>query len=118
MDIERVGVIGFGLMGGGIAQVCAVHGYEVSVLDVDDERTGRGITTIQARLERDVSRNRMTQDTLDRAMRRIHGTTDYDDLAHCQLVIEAAVEDIAAKREVFKRLGAVTPPEAILASNT
>jgi len=118
MDIERVGVIGFGLMGGGIAQVCAVHGYEVSVLDVDDERVTRGVDTIRARMERDVARNRMTQDTCERAMRRLHGTTTYDDLAACQIVIEAAVEDIAAKREVFKRLGAVTPPETILASNT
>jgi 3-hydroxybutyryl-CoA dehydrogenase len=118
MEIERVGVVGFGLMGGGIAQVCALHGYDVTVLDVNDERTARGAETIRARLERDVARGRMTQDTCDRAMRRITGTTGYEHLAGCQVIIEAAVEDIGAKREVFKRLGAITAPETILASNT
>ncbi len=118
MDIERVGIIGFGLMGGGIAQVCAVHGYDVKVLDVDDERVTRGEETIRARLERDVSRGRMTADTCNRALDRIAGTTRYDDLADRDLVIEAAVEDLTAKREVFKQLGQVTRPEAILASNT
>ena len=118
MTIERVGIIGFGLMGGGIAQVCAVHGYDVAVLDVDDERVQRGHDAIRARLERDVLRGRMTQDTCERALGRITGTTRYDDLSGCDLVIEAAVEDLAAKREVFRRLGAVTAPAAILASNT
>ncbi len=118
MDIERVGVVGFGLMGGGIAQVCAVHGYEVSVLDVDEERTERGLATIRARLERDVARDRMTRDQFERALRRINGTTSFDDLARCQLVIEAAVEDIAIKHDVFKRLGGITAPDTILASNT
>lgn len=118
MDIERVGIIGFGLMGGGIAQVCAVHGYDVTVLDTTDERTRRGAQAIQTRLERDVARSRMTQDASDRTLRRITGTTNYEDLAGCNLVIEAAVEDIAAKREVFKRLGSITGPAAILASNT
>ena len=118
MVIERVGVVGFGLMGGGIAQVCAVHGYDVAVLDVDEERVGRGHETIRQRLERDVSRGRMTPDTCNRALDRIGGTTRYEDLHDCDLVIEAAVEDLAAKREVFKRLGEVTEPTAILASNT
>ena len=118
MDIERVGISGFGLTGGGIAQVCAVHGYDVKVLDVDDERVTRGEETIRARLERDVSRGRMTADTCNRALDRIAGTTRYDDLADRDLVIEAAVEDLTAKREVFKQLGQVTRPEAILASNT
>jgi 3-hydroxybutyryl-CoA dehydrogenase len=118
MDIERVGVVGFGLMGGGIAQVCAVQGYDVTVLDVTEERTARGADIIRARLERDVARDRMTREQCDRAMRRICGVTRYEDLAGCQLVVEAAVEDITAKREVFKRLGEITAPDAILASNT
>jgi 3-hydroxybutyryl-CoA dehydrogenase len=118
MAIERVGVVGFGLMGGGIAQVCAVHGYDVTVLDVDDERVRRGHDAIRARLERDVARGRMTQDTCSRALDRIGGTTRYEALGGCDLVIEAAVEDLAAKRAVFQRLGAVTGPGAILASNT
>src|SRR5215207_6247727 len=118
MQIEHVGIIGFGLMGGGIAQVCAVHGYDVAVLDVDQDRVGRGHDAIRARMERDVSRGRMTGDTCERALGRITGTTSYAELAGCDLVIEAAVEDVAAKREVFKRLGATTKPQTILASNT
>jgi 3-hydroxybutyryl-CoA dehydrogenase len=118
MDTERVGVIGFGLMGGGIAQVCAVHGYDVTVLDVDEGRTQRGLDAIRARMERDVARGRLTQEQFDRAIRRIHPTTRYEDLAACQIVIEAVVEDLPTKREVFKRLGAITAPGAILASNT
>jgi|SRR5215204_5899926 len=118
MAIERVGIVGFGLMGGGIAQVCAVHGYDVAVIDVGDDRVQRGHDTIRARLERDVARGRMTADTCERALGRITGTTNYEDLSTCDLVIEAAVEDMAAKRAVFQRLGTVTKPEAILASNT
>lgn len=118
MDIERVGVIGFGLMGGGIAQVCATHGYDVTVLDVDDERVMRGHAAIRARLERDVARGRMAADTCERALGRIIGTTSYEEMGGCDLVIEAAVEDLAAKRTVFKRLGEVTEPGAILTSNT
>jgi 3-hydroxybutyryl-CoA dehydrogenase len=118
MDIEQVGIVGIGLMGGGIAQVCAVHGYDVTVLDVDEERVARGQETIRARLERDVARGRMTADTCERALGRIRATTRADDLAGCDLVIEAAVEDLSAKREVFKTLGRVTGPDTILASNT
>lgn len=118
MDTERVGVIGFGLMGGGIAQVCAVHGYDVTVLDVDEERTQRGLDAIRTRMERDVARGRLTQEQFDRAIRRIHPTTRYEDLATCQIVIEAVVEDLPTKREVFKQLGTITAPGAILASNT
>ncbi len=118
MDTEQVGVVGFGLMGGGIAQVCAVHGYEVMVLDVDEARTQRGLDAVRARMERDVARGRLTQEQFERAIRRIHPTTSYDDLAACRIVIEAVVEDLATKREVFKRLGAITAPGTILASNT
>lgn len=118
MAIQRVGVIGFGLMGGGIAQVCAVHGYEVSVLDVEQSRVERGHATVRGRLERDVQRGRLSADTVSRALDRIMGTTAYEDLAGCDLVIEAALEDLSAKREVFKRLGEVTGPDAILSSNT
>lgn len=118
VTIERVGIVGFGLMGGGIAQVCAVHGYDVTVLDVDDERVSRGQATVQGRLERDVSRGRLSRDTCDRALSRITGATDYEAFAGCDLVIEAAIEDLSAKREVFKKLGKVTRPDALLSSNT
>ncbi len=118
MDTEQVGIVGFGLMGGGIAQVCAVHGYDVTVLDVDEARTQRGLDAIRARMERDVARGRLTQEQFDRAIRRIHATTRVEDLIACRIVIEAVVEDLATKREVFRRLGAITAPGTILASNT
>src|SRR5262245_49107641 len=118
VDVQRIGVIGCGLMGGGIAQVSALAGYDTLVLDVDEERVARGQATIRSRLERDVARDRITRDTCDRALSRIRGTTRYEDLADRDLVIEAAVEDLAAKREVFRTLGEVTQPGAILASNT
>lgn len=118
MDMEHVGVVGFGLMGGGIAQVCAQRGYDVTVLDVSDERTERGIDTIRARLERDVSRGRMEREAADQTVSHITGTTSYEDLSTCGVIIEAAVEELAAKREVFKRLGQVARPDTILASNT
>ena len=118
MEIERIGVIGCGLMGGGIAQVCALAGYDTCVLDVDEPRVARGQQLIRDRLERDVARARLTQETCDRALARISGTTRYDALGDRDLVIEAAVEELAAKRAVFEQLGAVTQPSAILASNT
>src|SRR5918997_4798843 len=118
VEIERIGVIGFGLMGGGIAQVCALAGYDTCVLDVDEARVARGQQLIRDRLERDVARARLTQDTCDRALARISGTTRYEALRDRDLVIEAAVEDLPAKRAVFEQLGAVTQPSAILASNT
>jgi 3-hydroxybutyryl-CoA dehydrogenase len=118
MDIERVGIIGFGLMGGGIAQVCGVHGYDVTVLDVDADRVARGQDLIRTRLERDVSRGRQTREKADRALARIAGTTSYADLTGCDLVIEAAIEDLAAKKSVFRTLGEVVQPSAILSSNT
>lgn len=118
MDIERVGVVGFGLMGGGIAQVCAQRGYQVAVLDVSEDRISRGLDTIRARLEREVARGRMEREACEEAMARVSGTTSYEDLSGCQVIIEAAIEELAAKREVFKRLGQIADPDALLASNT
>ncbi len=118
MTIELVGVVGCGIMGSGIAQVCASHGYDVAVLEVDQQRLDQGLAAIKGRLARDVDRDRLTQERYERALRRLKGTTDIQDLSGCDLVIEAVVEDLPTKHHLFAELGGVCETEAILASNT
>jgi len=118
MTIKSVGVVGCGMMGGGIAQVCASHGYEVTVLEADQDRLDRGLAGIRARLARDVERGRLTQERYERALRRLRGTIDIAELSPCDLIIEAAVEDLPTKEQIFSQLGDVCGAEAILASNT
>jgi 3-hydroxybutyryl-CoA dehydrogenase len=118
MTIKLVGVVGCGIMGGGIAQVCASHGYDVAVLEVDQQRLDQGLAAIKGRLARDVDRGRLTQERYERALRRLKGTTDIQDLSGCDLVIEAVVEDLPTKQHLLAELGGVCETEAILASNT
>lgn len=118
MTIELVGVVGCGIMGSGIAQVCASHGYDVAVLEVDQQRLDQGFAAIKGRLARDVDRGRLTQERYERALRRLKDTTDIQDLSGCDLVIEAVVEDLPTKQHLFAELGRVCETEAILASNT
>ena len=118
MSIRTVGVVGCGIMGGGIAQVCASHGHDVSVLEVDQQRLDQGLGAVKSRLARDVERGRLAQERYERALHRLKGSTDIQDLAGCDLVIEAVVEDLATKQRLFAELGRVCKPEAILASNT
>jgi 3-hydroxybutyryl-CoA dehydrogenase len=118
MTIKSVGVVGCGIMGSGIAQLCAAHGYEVKVLELSQERLDQGLAAIKSRLARDVDRGRLTRERHKRALSRLTGTTGLSDLANCDLVIEAALEDIEAKEQIFAELGSVCKPEAILASNT
>lgn len=118
MTIEQVGVVGCGIMGGGIAQVCASHDYDVTVLEVDQERLDQGLAAIKRRLDRDVERDRLTQERRDQILGRLKGTLDVQDFSGCDVVIEAAVEDLPAKQRLFEELGRVCKDEAILASNT
>ena len=118
MTIKSVGVVGCGMMGGGIAQVCASHGYEVTVLEADQHRLDHGLAGIRTRLARDVERGRLTQERYERALRRLKGTTEIAELSPCDLVIEAVVEDLPTKEGIFSALGDVCRAEAILASNT
>jgi len=118
MTIKLVGVVGCGIMGSGIAQVCASHGYDVTVLEVDQQRLDQGLAAIKGRLARDVDRGRLTQERYERALRRLKGTTDIQDLSGCDLVIEAIVEDVPTKEHLFTELGGVCKAQAILASNT
>jgi 3-hydroxybutyryl-CoA dehydrogenase len=118
MAIKTVGVIGCGIMGSGIAQVCATHGYDVMVLEVDETRLSAGLDRIKSGLARELSRGRITQEQHDGALGRLQGTLDLQDLAERDLIIEAAIEEITAKRNLFRRLGETCRPDTLLASNT
>ncbi|MFN8583934.1 MAG: 3-hydroxyacyl-CoA dehydrogenase family protein [Dehalococcoidia bacterium] len=118
MDIKRVGVIGGGIMGSGIAQVCASHGYEVTVVEVDDSRAQAAVSGIASRLDREVQRERLTRERHDEILGQLQAHADLGRVADCDLVIEAIVEDLPTKQDLFARLGAVCKPDAILATNT
>ncbi|MEE8386888.1 MAG: 3-hydroxyacyl-CoA dehydrogenase family protein [Dehalococcoidia bacterium] len=118
MTIKSVGVAGCGIMGGGIAQVCASHGYDVTVLELNQQLVDKGFGGIKRRLGRDVEKERLSQEDCDGTLGRLKGTTDIKDLSACDLIIEAIDEDLPAKQQFFAELGRVCKPEAILASNT
>ena len=118
MKIVRVGVVGLGTMGAGIAQVCLQAGFEVVGREVESEHGERARERIDHYLARGVEKERLTQDEKDAALGRLTLTTGLADLADCQLVIEAAFEDLAVKRELFGELDRIAPPPAILATNT
>jgi 3-hydroxybutyryl-CoA dehydrogenase len=117
--IERVGVIGAGQMGGGIAEVCARAGVDVVVFDTTEALTAAGHSRITKSLERGVTSGKITERERDEGLARLRFTTDLTDLADRQLVIEAVIEDEAVKAAVFARLDEIiTDPDAVLASNT
>jgi 3-hydroxybutyryl-CoA dehydrogenase len=119
VDVERVGVVGCGLMGSGIAEVCARHGLDVVVREADDDAAAAGRTRIERSLGRAVKAGKMTADEHQEALSRLRVTTDMDEMADRQIVVEAVVESEQAKLEVFRALDAVvTDPTAVLASNT
>ncbi len=118
MDIRKIGVVGCGQMGGGIAQVCARAGYEVVVSEINEELLKKGLGKIQSALDRNVQKERMTQAERDATLARLKGTTDTGDFSTCDLVIEAAVENLELKKKIFGELDKVCPERAILATNT
>jgi 3-hydroxybutyryl-CoA dehydrogenase len=121
LDITNIGVIGSGLMGSGIAQVAAQHGLHVTLIDIDQARVDNAISGIGRRLRREAERGRITAEEADAAEGRITGSTDWESLASmasADAVIEAIVEEQGAKTRVFRRLGEVCQPGALLASNT
>jgi 3-hydroxybutyryl-CoA dehydrogenase len=115
---ETIGVVGAGTMGNGIAQVAARAGYNAILHDVRDEFVERGFVAINKSLQRDVEKERISAADKERIVSRIRGTTDLTSLSEATLVIEAVVEDLAVKTEVFKLLDKITPADSILASNT
>jgi 3-hydroxybutyryl-CoA dehydrogenase len=118
MDIKRVGVLGAGTMGNGIAHVFARSGYRVVLCDVEQRFLERGLATISESLDREVAKNKITIDDRASALKRIEGVVDRDRLAECDFVIEAATEKFEIKAEIFRDLDRMLQPDIILASNT
>ena len=118
MQISNIGIVGAGTMGSGISQVAALTGYDIVMQDVSDEATSRGLGTIDKSLQRLVDREKITADAKDAAILKIRTTTNLSDLADCDLVIEAATENMALKLDLFEEIDKVSGPETIIASNT
>ncbi|MYD87275.1 MAG: 3-hydroxybutyryl-CoA dehydrogenase [Acidobacteria bacterium] len=118
MDYRTIGVVGCGLMGSGIAQVAAQAGYRTIVREVDDSTVAAGIGRIESFLAAGVERGKLTAADRARTLANLGGTSRLEDLADCDLIIEAIVEQVGAKREVFETLEAVVGPETVFASNT
>jgi len=118
MEIKKIGVIGAGTMGNGIAQVAAQIGCDVVMRDVTDDFVNRGIKSIDRFLSRSVEKGKMEAAQKDAVMGRIQGTTDIALMKDVDFVIEAVIEDLELKKSVFKELDELCPPEVILASNT
>jgi 3-hydroxybutyryl-CoA dehydrogenase len=115
---EIFGVVGAGTMGNGIAQVAARAGYEVVLHDVSEEFLQRGLGAIDKSLQRDVDKERLDSETKQAITKRIRTTTDFHAFGDATFVVEAVTENLSVKTEVFKTLDQLTPPNAILASNT
>ncbi len=118
MEIKKVGVIGCGIMGGGIAQVSAQSGYEVVVSEINDELLNKGLAGINSILTRSVDKGRISQEDKDATLARIKGTTNTKDFSDCDLVIEAIIENMDLKKKIFAELDKICPKHAILATNT
>ena len=115
---DVIGVVGAGTMGNGIAQVAARAGYDVILHDVQEEFIQRGFAAIEKSLQRDVDKERISADQKKEIVSRIRSTTDLGSFREASFVIEAVVEDLAVKTQVFKLLDQIAPSDAILASNT
>jgi len=116
--IQKIGVIGAGQMGNGIAHVCAVNGFEVRLLDANPDSLAKAVATIGANMDRQIKKGAMTQADKDAAIARISAGTDYAIFSDSHLVIEAATENEAVKREIFKKLCPHLTKTALIASNT
>ena len=118
MAIQKVGVVGCGLMGSGIAQVCAAAGFTTVVREVNGELVEKGLKGIEKNLARLVEKGSITDATKNEIRGRLKGTTAIEELKDCDLVIEAIIEQLPAKRELFSALDALCPASTIFASNT
>jgi 3-hydroxybutyryl-CoA dehydrogenase len=117
-DIQRIGVIGAGTMGNGIAQVAAMAGYDVVMRDIEAEFVDRGLSSIEDSLSRFVSKEKLSEEEAEAVQDRITGTTDLDDLTDCDFVVEAAVENMDVKQDIFADLDELMPEDVVLATNT
>ncbi|WP_367863771.1 3-hydroxybutyryl-CoA dehydrogenase [Pseudomonas guariconensis] len=118
MSIQHIAVIGAGTMGNGIAQVCAVAGYQVLLIDVSQAALERGVATLGKNLERQVNKGTLEADKAEAAKTRIRTSTDYADLGSAQLVIEAATENMELKQRILKQVAANVASDCLIATNT
>ncbi len=118
MSISKIGVVGAGTMGNGIVQAFAVAGYPVVMTDIADAALQRGLATVSGSLDRLIKKEKMSTGQKDEAMAKISVSTDLKALSDCDLIIEAATENLELKLKIFAQLDAVAKPEALLASNT
>jgi 3-hydroxybutyryl-CoA dehydrogenase len=118
MSINKIGVIGAGQMGTGIAQVCALAGIDVALNDISQERIAAGISVIESSLAKQVDRQLIDEAAKQAALARIQPALDYEAMRDCDMVIEAASENEEVKRKIFSKLCAALPPHVMLASNT
>ena len=114
----KVGVIGAGQMGAGIAQVCAAIGNQIILCDIKQDFVDNGMKTINMNLLKSVSKERISQDDMDKTLENIQTTLELSDLYECDIIIEAIVENVEIKKNLFKDLGESCMNRAILASNT
>src|SRR5262245_33220638 len=118
MNIQRVGVLGCGLMGSGIAQISAASGYSTIVREVDDGALQKGLARIKKFLDDGVAKGKVPAEARDATLTRLSGTTSFDELAGCDLVIEAIVENLEEKRTTYAAVERVVGEHTILLSNT
>ena len=118
MAIQKIGVVGCGLMGSGIAQVCAQSGCQTIVREVSPELVDKGLKSIEKNLTRLVEKGTITESGKSEIRGRLKGVTSIDELKDCDLIIEAIIENLGAKRELFTSLDALCPAQTIFASNT
>ncbi len=118
MEIKKVGVVGCGLMGSGIAQVSADSGYETVVHEINDELLQKGLGNIDRFLSKGVKKGKLTEDKKKEILGKVRGTTRLEDLNGVDLIVEAIVENLDAKLELYRALDEITEPETIFASNT
>ena len=118
MSIQHLGVIGAGTMGNGIAQISALAGLNVTMIDVNDAAVQRGLATLKGSLERIVKKGKLTEEAMAAALARVKGSTSYDDLRGTQLVVEAATENLELKLRILRQVDALVAADTVIATNT
>lgn len=118
MELKTVGVVGCGLMGSGIAQIAAQAGYDVVVREISDDALAAGRGRVEKFLGKAVAKEKMTQEQMDGVLAKITWTTELADFSNCDLVVEAIIENLAIKQELFASLDAICPAHTIFSSNT
>ncbi|AFM41293.1 3-hydroxyacyl-CoA dehydrogenase [Desulfosporosinus acidiphilus SJ4] len=118
MTIKKIGVLGAGSMGGGIAHLAAVKGFEIVLCDVDQKFVDGAVKRMSGFMDKSIAKQKMTMEEKEEVLKRITLTTQMEDLASVDLVIEAIFEDLEVKKNAFQKLDAICPPETIFSSNT